>query len=92
MLFVIVGVISIALNLAGIGPSAHWNWDVTGDLWKFLRPFGLALAWWTWADQSGYNKRKEMERMEARRQQRRERNLESLGMDAKSRRQRRQGK
>jgi len=39
MLFVIAGVLIIAMNLAGIGWFATWNWDFTGDLWKFCVPF-----------------------------------------------------
>jgi small Trp-rich protein len=86
MYFVVIGVIIILLNLAGIGPVADWNWNLFGDLWKFCVPFGLAALWWTWADVSGYNKRREMERMEAKKTARREANLEALGMDARARR------
>ena len=43
MLFVIVGVLIIAMNLAGIGWFATWNWDFTGDLWKFCGT--TALSW-----------------------------------------------
>ena len=64
MLFVIVGVLIIAMNVVGIGPVADWNWDITGDLWKFCVPFVLAIMWWIWADKSGLDKRREMEKME----------------------------
>lgn len=86
MLFVIVGALIIVTNLAGIGPFAGWNWEFTGDLWKFCVPFGFAVLWWIWADKSGLDKRREMEKMDARRQARREENLASLGFDPKSRR------
>jgi len=86
MFFVIVGVLVILLHLAGIGPMAEWNWNFFGDLWKFCLPFACAVVWWTWADISGYNKRREMEKMEAKKQARREANLEALGMDRRARR------
>jgi small Trp-rich protein len=71
MLFVIVGVLIIAMNVVGIGPVADWNWDITGDLWKFCVPFLLALLWWIWSDKSGLDKRREMEKMELRKENRR---------------------
>ncbi len=80
MLFVIAGVLMIALHLAGIGPTAAWNWEFTGDLWKFCVPFGLAVLWWLWADKTGMNKRREMRKMEERKQNRRKENLVSLGL------------
>ena len=86
MYFVVIGVVIILMNFAGIGPMANWTWNISGDLWKFCVPFGLALVWWAWADMTGYYKRREMEKMDAKRQQRRERNLETLGMDTRSRR------
>lgn len=86
MWFVILGVLLIVLNLLGIGPPANWTWNLFGDLWKFLLPFLMAIAWWAWADASGYNKRREIEKMEEKKQNRRKQNLESLGLDQRSRR------
>ena len=88
MFFVIVGVVIIGLNVFGIGPFADWNWEFTGDLWRFTVPFILALLWWVWADKSGLNKRREIEKMEAKKQARRKENLEALGMDPRARRKR----
>jgi len=85
MLFVIIGVVLLVLNLAGIGPVAKWNYEVFGDLWKFVFPFLLAMAWWIWSDKSGLNKRREMQRMEDKKKARRQENLEALGMDARAR-------
>ena len=82
----LLGVVIILLNLAGIGPIGNWTWNLTGDLWKFCVPFAFAVVWWAWADATGYNKRREMEKMDAKRQERRERNLEVLGMDSRARR------
>ena len=86
MFFVIVGVLIIVLNLLGIGPVGDWNWNFTGDVWKFTVPFILAALWWTWADRSGLNKRREMEKMEARKQNRRKENLAAMGLDTRARR------
>jgi len=49
-------------------------------------PFALAIVWWTWSDKSGLDKRREIEKMDAKRQARRENNLEALGFDPKARR------
>jgi small Trp-rich protein len=84
--FVVLGVLIIVLHFAGIGPMANWTWNISGDLWKFCLPFGFALVWWAWADTTGFNKRREMEKMEAKRLARRERNLEAMGMDSRARR------
>ncbi len=86
MFFIIVGVLIIATNLAGVGPFATWNWELSGDLWKICTPFALAALWWLWADKSGLNKRREMEKMELRKQKRRTENLASLGLDTRARR------
>jgi small Trp-rich protein len=84
MLFVIVGVLIIAANLAEIGPFATWTWAISGDLWRFCVPFALAAAWWAWADASGLNKRREMAKMELRKQNRRNESLASLGLGTPS--------
>lgn len=86
MFFVIVGVLLIVLNLAGIGPFGHWTWTLGGDLWKFALPFVLAVIWWAWADKSGLNKRREMEKMEQKKEDRRRENLVALGLDTRDRR------
>ena len=86
MFFVIVGVLLIVLNLAGIGPFANWTWTLGGDLWKFALPFVLAVIWWTWADKSGLNKRREIEKMEQKKEDRRKENLVALGQDTRARR------
>jgi small Trp-rich protein len=86
MFFVIVGVLIMASNLAGIGPFSGWTWNLTGDLWKFCVPFALAALWWVWSDKSGLNKRREIQKMEDRKTARRRENLVSLGMDPRARR------
>ena len=86
MLFVVIGVLLILLNVANIGPFGAWNWEVWGDLWKFVLPFLCALAWWIYADKSGLNKQREMDRMEKKKKDRRKDNLAALGMDTRARR------
>jgi small Trp-rich protein len=86
MIFVIIGTLIIVTNLADIGPFASWNWEFGGDLWKFCVPFAFAVIWWTWADKSGLNKRKEIIKMDERKAARRKENLVTLGLDEKGRR------
>jgi len=47
-------------------------------------PFVLALLWWIWADKSGLDKRREMEKMELRKENRRRENLERMGLNFRS--------
>ena len=69
-----VGIILLAMKYLEIGPVATWSW------WVVLAPFGLAAAWWTWADYSGYTKRKAVERENARKQARLDKQRENLGL------------
>lgn len=59
MYFLGLGVIFLVLKLLDLTMVAQWSW------WYVLAPFALAVVWWAWADSSGYTKRKEMEKMEA---------------------------
>jgi len=79
MYFLALGVILLALKYLAIGPVADWNW------WWVLAPFALAVAWWYWADSSGYTKRKAMERENKRRQARIERNKDAIGTNFRKR-------
>ena len=73
MYLVGLGLVFMALKYLEIGMVATWNW------WIVLSPFALAVAWWTWADATGYTKRKAMEREDARKKIRIERNREAMG-------------
>lgn len=79
MLFLGLGLLLLALKYLEIGPVAVWSW------WLVLAPFGLAVLWWAWADASGYTKRKSMEREDARRKARIDRNKDAIGTNFKSR-------
>jgi small Trp-rich protein len=74
-----IGIILLALKYLEIGPVATWSW------WVVLAPFGLAVAWWTWADMSGYTKRKAVERENLRKQARIDKSREALGLGPKKR-------
>ena len=74
MYFLGLGLVLLVLKYLGIGPVANLEW------WQVLLPFGLAVAWWAWADASGYTKKKAMAREDARRQARIDKNNETLGI------------
>ena len=80
MIFIVVGVILLVCHFAGIGPMAAWEFDKTADLVKFCAPFIAAVVWWIWSDASGLTKRRAMDRDEERKADRRDRNIEAMGL------------
>ena len=86
MWFVGIGVMLILLNLLEVGPIGEWTWTLGGDLWKFVLPFVFAVGWWAWSDASGLTKRRQMERMDEKKELRREKNLQALGLKIRPRR------
>ena len=75
-----VGIVLLLLKYLEIGPVAAWSW-----LWV-LSPFGLAVVWWSWADASGYTKRKAMEKVDQRKQDRIDKNRAAQGLPVKKKR------
>ncbi|MFY8044793.1 MAG: TIGR04438 family Trp-rich protein [Rhodoferax sp.] len=73
MYFLGLGLVLLLLKYLEVAPVAAWSW------WWVLSPFGLAVAWWSWADSSGYTKRKAMERENARKQERIDNNRKAIG-------------
>ncbi len=73
MYFLGIGLVLLVLKYLEVDPVAAWSW------WVVLAPFGLAVAWWAWADGSGYTKRKAMERENARKQERIDKNRKAIG-------------
>jgi small Trp-rich protein len=73
MYFLGLGLALMAMKYWEIGPVATWSWLLV------LAPFGFAMAWWAWADATGYTKKKVMEKENKRRQDRIDRNKEALG-------------
>ena len=80
MFFIFVGVGLIFCWFMDWGPMANWNWEISGDLWKFVLPFVLATAWWIWSDATGWTKRKAMQRDADRKQDRLDRNIDAMGL------------
>jgi small Trp-rich protein len=80
MLFLVAGILMLAMKYLEFGPVAEWEW------WVVLSPFGLAVAWWAWADWSGYTKKKAVEKENARKQARIDKSKQALGINTKKRR------
>ncbi len=75
-----LGVVALVLKYLEIGPVAALSW------WWVLTPFALAVCWWAWADASGYSKRKEVEKMDDRKQKRIDKQRVAMGLAVKKRR------
>ena len=75
MVFVVLGVLLIAMKLADIGFVAAWSW------WAVLSPFAAAAVWWAYADSSGLTKKREMDKLENKKLERRRKNMEAMGID-----------
>ncbi|MBI5277236.1 MAG: TIGR04438 family Trp-rich protein [Burkholderiales bacterium] len=75
MWFLVLGLALAAMKwLLYIEPVASWPW------YAVLSPFAMAIAWWSWADWSGFTKRKAMERENTRKQARIDKQREQMGM------------
>jgi small Trp-rich protein len=72
--FLIVGVLLLLMKVTEFGPGAALSW------WWVLLPFGLAVAWWAFADGTGLTQRRAMRKMDVRKEERRQRSLEQLGL------------
>jgi small Trp-rich protein len=79
MYFLGIGLILLTLKYLEIDPVSSWSWLTV------LLPFGLAVAWWYWADATGYTKRKAMQREEKRKQNRLDKQREALGFKKRKR-------
>lgn len=80
MYFLGLGIVLLLMKYLAIDPVAAWSWFVV------LSPFALAVAWWAWADASGYTRRKAMQREDKRRQDRIDKQREAMGLQQKRRR------
>ena len=79
MLFLITGVVLLAMKYMEFGPVAAWDW------WVVLSPFGLAVVWWWWADWSGYTKKKAVQRENEKKQARIDKAKEAIGVKTRKR-------
>ena len=76
MAFLLAGLAFLAMKWFEVGPVADWPW------WVVLTPFVLAVLWWHFADSIGLTQKREIRRMEARAQARRQKAVQDLGMGA----------
>ena len=74
MYFLGLGIILLVLKYLEFGFVGELSW------YWVLSPFGMAVAWWAWADWSGYTKRKAVERENDRKQARIDKQKEKMGM------------
>jgi small Trp-rich protein len=82
MYLVGLGLLLMLMKYLEFGPVAAWSW-----LWV-LSPFVLAIAWWSWADASGYTKKRAMERENERKNARIAKHRENIGTLGKSKKSR----
>lgn len=75
-----LGIILLLMKWQDFGPVGQWSW------WWVLAPFAAAVLWWSWADWSGYTKRKAMQRDAERKHALVERQRKALGLSPRSRR------
>lgn len=79
MYLLILGLGLMLLKYFEIGFVADLSW------WWVLSPFALAVAWWAWADTTGYTKRRAMDKMAQKKQDRIDRQREAMGIKTKRR-------
>jgi small Trp-rich protein len=75
MAFVVIGTLLVLMKWLEYGPVANWSW------WLVLAPFAAAFAWWQFADSIGLTRKREMDKIDQRKQQRRQKNMDALGLD-----------
>jgi small Trp-rich protein len=75
MWFVVVGTLLVLMKLTEFGFAADWSWLY------ILLPFGLAVAWWAFADGTGLTQRRAMDKLSERTSERRRRQMEALGLN-----------
>ena len=80
MWLIVIGVVLLVMNVAGIGPVGEWTWGWGEKGLYLLIPFGLAAVWWFIADVTGYTQRKAMEKLDAKQAARRQKAMDALGM------------
>lgn len=77
MVLVLIGVVLLVMKLADFGWGDGMSW------WWVLAPFAMAAVWWAIQDSTGMTQKKAMQRMEERKLQRRERDMEALGLNTR---------
>jgi len=74
MPLVLIGTLLLIAYMANIGPVGSWPW------WVIAAPFAGAVAWWSFADNSGWTQRRVMEKMERKKADRRDKAMDALGL------------
>jgi len=74
MVFIVLGVLLLALKLAETSPVAEWSWFLV------LAPFALAVAWWAFSDATGRTTRQAMRKDQQRKDERRRNLAEGMGL------------
>ena len=74
MWMLLIALLLTLLKYLEVGPLAELSW------WWLLVPYGLTVAWWSYADASGLTKRRVVEREEARKLKRIERQKAAMGV------------
>ena len=77
MAFMFLGIVLLLLKVTEYGPVAEWNW-----IWVLL-PFGLAAAWWAFADSTGLTQRRAVRKMDERKEKRRATLMDALGLNTR---------
>jgi small Trp-rich protein len=79
MYLLAVGIALLLMRYLEIGFMAGVSW------WWVAVPFGLTVAWWAWADTTGYTKRKEVEKMDQKKKDRIDKQRAALGIRTRKR-------
>ena len=78
MYLLAVGLVLLALKFFEVGSFAELAW------WWVILPFALTALWWSWADWSGYTKRKQVQAENERVASRIKRHRNKLGASGKA--------
>ena len=84
MWFVVIGVLIQVFSLVGVWPVGDWSWST--HWMEMCTPFAAALAWWWLSDTLGWTQKKAMQDAEQRKEDRRDKQLEALGMSPRKKR------
>ena len=74
MWMLLIALLLTVLRYLEVGPLAGLSW------WWLLLPYGLTVAWWSFADATGWTKRRVVEREEVRKLKRIERQKAAMGV------------
>ena len=80
MYLLVFSLLLLLMKWQQIGPVAEWPWK-----W-IAAPFILTLLWWDWADWSGYTTRRAMKDEDQRKQDRLQKQRDSLARGTQARR------